>query len=259
MQGSTITALDAKNAAGTVCQTLLGLRSESSFDSFWEETKEKAKELQLLEPTVPRNRRPPRRLDSGSNPASFSSPKHYHRKLYYEFIDSVHGEIIKHFDQQNFNLYMKAEQLLLKAVSTGEISSEYFEEVCEHYGQDLDHARLRNQLAVVKDIVTSVSPSLKDIQAAIFSLNITSSLFSEVTKLLQLLYTVPSSTASAERSFSSLRRLKTYLRSTMTAQRLNHMLLLHVHKSLTDKIDLSVVARQFVTRNERRKKVFGSF
>ena len=75
---------------------------------------------------------------------------------------------------------MKAEQLLLKSASTGEISSEYFEEVCKHYGDDFDHSRLRNQLAVVKDIVNSVTPSLQDIQAAILSLKTTSSLFSEI-------------------------------------------------------------------------------
>ena len=97
LHGSSITALDAKNAAGAVCQTLLGLRSDSSFDSFWEEATAKAQELQLLEPTVPRVRRPPRRLDSGSNPASFSSPRDYCRKFYYEFIDCIHGEIVKRF------------------------------------------------------------------------------------------------------------------------------------------------------------------
>ena len=95
------------------------------------------------------------------------------------------------------------------------------------------------------DIVKSVSPSLQDVKE---SLNTTSALFSEVAKLLQLLYSVPASTASAE---SSLRRLKSYLRSTMTAQRLNHMLLLHVHNDLTDEINLC----GFVRRNERRKRV----
>ena len=141
---------------------------------------------------------------------------------------------------------MKAEQLLLRAAGTGEVSAEYFEEVCDHYSQDLDRSRLRNQLAV-QDIVESVSPSLQDVKE---SLNTISALFSEVAKLLQLLYSVPASTASAE---SSLRRLKSYLRSTMTAQRLNHMLPLHVHNDLTDEINL----RGFVRRNERRKNVFG--
>ena len=131
LQRSSVTAFNAKSAARALCQALLGLRSDSCFDSFWENATAKAQELQLLEPGVPRVRRPPRRLDDGSNPASFSSPKDYYRKLYYEFIDCIHGEIVGHFEQENYNLYMKAEQLLLKSASTGEISSEYFEEVCK--------------------------------------------------------------------------------------------------------------------------------
>ena len=97
--------------------------------------------------------------------------------------------------------------------------------------------------------------TLREIQQAVLSLNTTSSLCSEITKLL---YVIPASTASAERSFSSLRRLKTYLRLSMTAKRLNHILLLHiVHKDLTD--ELGYIAKEFVSQNDGRKNMFGSF
>nr|CAH7756469.1 unnamed protein product [Callosobruchus chinensis] len=43
----------------------------------------------------------------------------------------------------------------------------------------------------------------------------------EIIKLLKIIMTIPVSTCTAERSFSALRRIKTYLRSTMTQQRLN--------------------------------------
>lgn len=46
-------------------------------------------------------------------------------------------------------------------------------------------------------------------------------MFSEVEKLVRLLMVCPCSSASAERSFSALRRLKTWLRSTMSQSRLN--------------------------------------
>ena len=39
-----------------------------------------------------------------------------------------------------------------------------------------------------------------------------------------------------------LRRLKNYLRSTMTQQRLNHVMLLHTHKDRTDDIALLDIA-----------------
>ena len=49
------------------------------------------------------------------------------------------------------------------------------------------------------------------------------SMLSEVDKLLKLYYTFPVTTASSERSFSSLRRIKTFLRTTMTECRLNNV------------------------------------
>ena len=64
---------------------------------------------------------------------------------------------------------------------------------------------------------------------------------SEVIKLLRLYLTVPMTNATAERSFSTLRRLKTYLRSTMTEKRLNHLIFMHIHTDLTDKLDLNEV------------------
>jgi len=63
------------------------------------------------------------------------------------------------------------------------------------------------------------------------------SLFGEVERLLNLLLVVPVSSATAERSFSDLRRLKTYLRATLCQQRLNHLAILHVHKNVVDQLD----------------------
>jgi len=52
---------------------------------------------------------------------------------------------------------------------------------------------------------------------------------------------MPATNASSERAFSALRRLKTYLRNTMSQERLNHVMLLHVHKEMTDKLKLADV------------------
>lgn len=84
-------------------------------------------------------------------------------------------------------------------------------------------------------------------------------MFSEVYKLFRILLTVPVTTATAERWFSVLRRLKTYLRSSMAQARLNHMLLLHVHKDRTDNIDLVKIAKELATVNERRNNFFATF
>ena len=56
------------------------------------------------------------------------------------------------------------------------------------------------------------------------------SLYSEVITLVKFILVMPASNATSERSFSALRRVKTYLRSTMTQCRLNNLMVLHVHR-----------------------------
>ena len=68
----------------------------------------------------------------------------------------------------------------------------------------------------------------------------------------------------SERSFSSLRRIKSYLSSSMTQSRLSSIMLLHVHKDLTDQIEDQInlidVANNFVDNKlDHRSTVFGRF
>ncbi|GBM39638.1 hypothetical protein AVEN_251565-1 [Araneus ventricosus] len=56
--------------------------------------------------------------------------------------------------------------------------------------------------------------------------------FPNIYILLKLLAVVPASVATVERSFSSLRRLKTYLRNTTSESRLNGLALLSIHKDI---------------------------
>ncbi|KAJ8893552.1 hypothetical protein PR048_006150 [Dryococelus australis] len=85
----------------------------------------------------------------------------------------------------------------------------------------------------------------------------THALLDQVTRLKLLLMTVPASFASAERSSSALRRLKTYLRSSMTQRSRTHLTFLHVHTGRTASIYIKSVMKEFVCREEERKIVFG--
>ena len=80
---------------------------------------------------------------------------------------------------------------------------------------------------------------------------------SQVSKLVRLLLVMPATNATSEKSFSALLRIKTYLRSTMSQQRLNHLSLLHIHKNRTKNLNLVDVANDFVGGNDHRMHVFG--
>ena len=56
--------------------------------------------------------------------------------------------------------------------------------------------------------------------------------FPNIMKLLQIFITIPLTTSIAERCFSNLKRMKTFLRSTMTNQRLAVLVMLFIEKTM---------------------------
>jgi len=75
-------------------------------------------------------------------------------------------------------------------------------------------------------------------------------------KLLQIILTVSVSSCTAERSFSALRRLKKFLRSTMSQNRLNEMAIpiLHVHKN--ENVDIEIVSNSYINKTKIRQNTF---
>jgi len=68
----------------------------------------------------------------------------------------------------------------------------------------------------------------------------------------RILFTMPVTVASAERSFSKLKLLKNYLRSTMSQERLNGLATLCIEKRLLDEIDIETIIDDFASMNVRR-------
>jgi hypothetical protein len=68
----------------------------------------------------------------------------------------------------------------------------------------------------------------------------------------RILFTVPVTVASAERSFSKLKLLKNYLRSKMTQERLNGLAILCIENILVDEIDIDTIITDFASKNVRK-------
>ena len=70
-------------------------------------------------------------------------------------------------------------------------------------------------------------------------------IFSVINKLLHLYQTVPMTSSTAERSFSALRRIKDYLRSTMTQAWLNHLMFIKREQTILTYV--ADIAKTFVS------------
>ena len=134
------------------------------------------------------------------------------------------------------------------------------------YGTDFDPKVLATQLETFSNAVKNKFPNdyqslrLKDVINYMKELsNGEKSLFSEVCTLLQLIIVMPATNAISERSFSALKNVKSYLRTTMNQERLNNLMVLFVHQSETEKANLIEIANEFVSGNEQRLSQLGNF
>lgn len=67
----------------------------------------------------------------------------------------------------------------------------------------------------------------------------------------QILTTLPVTSADVERGFSTMRRMKTYLRSTMTDERFNGLAMMCIHRNIV--VDPEEVILQFGMKNRRMR------
>ena len=132
------------------------------------------------------------------------------------------------------------------------------------YSKTIDIAHLKIQLAMLPDMLRTYNENnpntritkvtdLRTFGEIMLNVQCSQTILSEVSRLLSITLTISVTSASAERAFSALRRLKNSLRSTMIQPCLNSVMLLqHIHKDETDDVDLLAVAKEFISVNERR-------
>ena len=77
--------------------------------------------------------------------------------------------------------------------------------------------------------------------------------------MLNLNYTIPLTSATCDRSFSAMRRMKTWLLVNTVANLLHDIMFANIQKAQMDDLNIKAVAQEFANKNEERINYFGSF
>ena len=236
-------------------EVLGSIRSEEKFDLFWEKVTSLTADVDVNDPILPRKRKVPRRFEDGSaQPEYDGSPKDMYRRIYFEALDLLVQAIEDRFDQPGYRMYSCLETLLTKAVRKDDFSDE-IRKVLEVYEDD--SSNLSTHLNILGSTIPEGESSISEIISYLQKLvPAEKELIKEVMILAKLILVMPATNSTSERSFSAMRRVKSYLRFTMLQERLNSLMLIHVHKDLTDKINICDVCNEFVSN---RQQVFGKF
>ncbi|XP_050063246.1 zinc finger MYM-type protein 1-like [Aphis gossypii] len=178
------------------------------------------------------------------------------RKITYEILDSLIIQINIRFED-----FPKLE--FVEIINEKMFKNYYFEfpeskfiKLLQQYPNTFDADRLRNELAVIyADEKKHLPPH--ELLDCIIKSDLHKDIYPQVTKLCQLVLTIPSTTASSERSMSTLKRIKTFLRNTMTNERLSSLSSMAIEKKLLgdmakDPTFIDSIIDEFANKKDRR-------
>ncbi|XP_028083784.1 zinc finger MYM-type protein 1-like [Camellia sinensis] len=114
---------------------------------------------------------------------------------------------------------------------------------------DIDGRDLFSELNVLKEVLPE---GIKRLIEVLNYLKTIDGCFPNAWIVYRILLTIPVTVASGERSFSKLKLIKSYLRSTMSQERLNGLALLSIEKDMVDKFNYASFISDFAAKNVRR-------
>ena len=206
----------------------------------------------LQEPTLGRSCRPPQRIDEGSSSGdNFSDVKQSFRVTYYELLDVLVEELNSRFKDQEVSALISVEHIFVGAYSDTEPSEESLQKLVAFYQSDIDERRLRNELKVFYAFVkqhVSALPQDSIVQLAQLLVQSGLSVIPQVVQLLRLCFLVPVSSCSAERSFSCLCCLKTWLQNTMGQNGLSSLAIMSIEHEETIKLESELGLESLLTK-----------
>ena len=191
-------------------------------------------------PKLPKARRAPTKLEE-SKPHQYQSPDELYRACYYEILDTTAESLNTRINDKANVFLVSAERLLVAAWAGTDIDDIDIEEVSKN--GDIDAKHLIIQLKSLENLSKYKTAMITDILKEISSCKV---MIPQVLLLCILYLVCPATTATAERSFSILRRLKTCLRGTMSQRRLNNLMILSIYKEEVDNLDMKCIVNDFI-------------
>ena len=255
-QATQLSAVGAQRIARNTVSKLESIHSDQNFNLFYEKVKKFRHNHDVDEPSLPRKRKPRMTIENCFSTIESDhpeTPEDEYRRRHFEAIDLVVSCIKNRFDQDGFEMYALCEQLLVIAANKESFATE-FEKITNFYADDFKLNALETRLKTLPFTLilgASNAETFRDVLKQVKGLSKGQKLLiGEVVKLLKLVIVMLATNAVSERSFTAMRHRYTYLRTNMSQNRLNNMMVLHVHKEKTDTLKLVNVANKFVFGSE---------
>ena len=191
------------------------------------------------------------------NNAPAPTPEDYYRiNLTTDFLNHALAQLDSRFEDDVFVCSKGFSVIPSILLATNPIWKDNVREFCNHYRRDIpNYAGSPAELVLWETMWKGKNDRREDIPDSIDATlaQIDKGAYVNIYTILQILITIPISSASCERSISTLQNLKTYLRSIMVQDRLNGLALMHAHREMA--LDLEQIIDLFANLHPRRVRM----
>ncbi|KAL4135817.1 hypothetical protein QTP88_007404 [Uroleucon formosanum] len=170
----------------------------------------------------------------------------------------VNGSL-KRIEIGKFNIRLRRIPPVFPFCTWNEIDNEILREKSKQlvviYSEDLE-PDLENEIIQFKTIVKHFSAEEKSSMYSLLETLTTSKLnnsFPNVEIALKLFVSIPCSNASGERSFSVLKRVKNYQRTSLSDEKMSSLALMNIENCVLQSIDWNDFVKEFVAQKARKK------
>ncbi len=169
-------------------------------------------------------------------------------QFYLPVLDKFIIELNHRFDNKNL-LIMKGIAACSPSSSTF-LSYEDLKPFAERY--DLVTQSLQVELSLVSTAIAN-KPDIKSLVAFRNYLYSSQSAYKSIFQMAQIALTIAVTSAECERSFSSLKRIKTRLRTRMVEERLSDLAILAIEKEIAETLNYEEIIDQFAASDKNRR------
>uniref|UniRef100_A0A667Z4Q8 TTF-type domain-containing protein n=1 Tax=Myripristis murdjan TaxID=586833 RepID=A0A667Z4Q8_9TELE len=260
LQAPSLDLTKAVDVIHALQETLEDCRAGSCFDDLWQQTVETAKKCDVaVEAVEKRTQRGTSRLSEylvestvGQRRCKEGDKDKFRIGLFYPILDRLHAELQRRFSKNNCDIMKGMHALNPKDISFLE------EKTVLRLGClfDCDVEDLKHELYQIKKVIQRKAQCGTELSSI---LDFTSFLepykegFHQFFHLCRIAIALPVSSASCERSFSTLKLIKNHLRTTINDDRLSSIGLLSIERRRARSLNLDAFVERFTHRHQNRR------
>ncbi|XP_060863223.1 zinc finger MYM-type protein 1-like [Metopolophium dirhodum] len=161
---------------------------------------------------------------------------YYRTNIYFKILDSIIENLKRRFSPESLSLAISVDKFMQLNYEGSLVFINYYKDLL-----DINKLNIKSEMTVARNCINKIN---NDFNIDDLKITIKKEIFPNIYKMLQVALTLPVSSATCERSFSAMRRIKTLVRTSMHQERFTNLSILHIEKDVTKNIDTECILNE---------------